>query len=370
MPQTQTTIPTKNTGDSLTSSEFNEVNDTLNANSNDAEPRLQTIETDVTANESKVVVIEDTDTSDIKSYDTGSLPSNLTNGTIVYDTSMEVPVYTQNNAWFRASDDAALSGFTEVDMFIVMGQSNADGKADFTLLDSQTSRTLESLDRTGTLIHNSSIDHTTREYIEGTWGNINPGTNTAQAADRFGPELGFTDTIKATVDGGGNATFSNPIAIMKFTKGATDLGNNWDSPSGDCYTAMIQDIPNSKYDLGQLNYKFNIRGMIWYQGESDAGNLTYATNYETNLNAFIADVRVRFNTPNLPIILCKIGYTAGNEPTYYTEVRDALQAVSDNDSNIDIIDTEPYDKRDTVHLNAKGMYELGEAIVPLMQALL
>ena len=360
MPQEQTTVPTKSDTPPNNTihdriDQINNLNDTINKNSTDLESRMK--------------LIEDTDTSNINTLDWNDLVTK-SDGTIVYESSMEIPIYSNGESWYRCSDEAPLNGLTEVDLFIVMGQSNADGKAQFVNLDSQTGRSLEGLSRTGTQIHLSTIDQTSREYIEGAWEQYNPGVNASAASDRFGPELGFSDSIKAIVDAGGDATYSKPVSILKFAKGSTSLGGNWASPNGDCYTAMIEDIPNAKFDLGQVNYKFNIRGMVWYQGESDSSDQTYASNYESNLTSFISDVRSRFNKPSLPVVLCKIGYTSGNEPTYYTQVRDALQAVSDSDSNISIIDTMSYDRRDSVHLNAKGMYELGEAIVPLMTNLL
>ncbi len=363
MAQITTTIPSKSQGDQLTSIEFNELDNVANINSTDVESRITSAVSNYSTNDARLVVEEgQSDELVIQQYHTVDLPtSGINNGVIMYDISSEIPVYSENNDWHRCSDDVALSTFTEIDMFIVMGQSNADGKGAFTNLDTQTGRSLEGLNRTGTLIHQSSIDHGTKEYAPGVWEAIDPATNAAASSGRFGPEVGFTDTVKAIVDGGGDATYDKHVAILKFAKGATSLYNDWDAPSGDCYTAMIQDIPNAKFELGQLNYKFNIRGMIWYQGESDSSDLAVATAYEDNLNTLFADIRTRFNKPNLPIMICKVAYET-NPPAYIETVRTGQQNVADADANIDIIDTTSYDRRDAVHLNAKGMYELGEDI--------
>ena len=364
MPQQQiTTIPSKSPGDLLTAAEYDVIHDVVNNNSGDLESQLTTYEGQVVTNADRVKVVEDNHPGIATSYETAQLPSNLLDGSMVYDKDVETMFYSNGGQFYRMSDNAALSSFTEVDMFIVMGQSNADGKATFADLDTETGRNLQSLDRTGTLIHTSYIDHAEKFYVEGTWGNINPGTNAAADGRKFGPELGFSDTVKAIVDGGGDATYSKPVAILKFAKGATSLAVDWAAPNGDCYVAMIQDIPNGKFDLGQFGsgYKFNIRGMIWYQGESDAGNQTNANNYETNLTNFIADVRNRFNRPTLPIMICKVSYSL-SPPAYLDTVRQAQQNVADADPNIDIIDTDPYPKFDGVHLDETGMYELGEAI--------
>jgi len=54
MAQTTTSVPTKSTGQTLSASEFNDVNDTLNANAADAEARLATNEADINTNETEI----------------------------------------------------------------------------------------------------------------------------------------------------------------------------------------------------------------------------------------------------------------------------------------------------------------------------
>jgi hypothetical protein len=358
MSQQNTSIPSKNTGEQLSSSEFNDLNTVVNSNSSDAEPRLSNFESSSAANDSSLTTVEGTDSGYVQKYSTPNLPTGLNNGVMAYDTSSEIPVYTKSSLWYRASDDVALNSLTEVDLFLVMGQSNADGKADINNLDPAKA----GLNRSDIQMYASSANNTPT-FIPGTWGVMNPGTNTAQAGNRFGPEVGFADSVKAIVDGGGNAYYSNPVAILKFAKGSTKLSTDWDSNNANnfMYDGMVKAIPDGKFSLGQAGFRFNIKGLIWYQGESDAFNQTDADNYEDNLNALFADIRTRLLVPNLPIIICKIDYAA-NPPTYLTEVRAALQAVSDADSNIDIVDTSGLGRRDDVHLNATGMYSLGESI--------
>ncbi len=358
MSQQNTSIPSKNTGGTLSSSEFNELNTTVNSNSSDAESRLLTSLSDSSANNTRLTTVEGTDSGYVQKYSTPNLPTGLTNGVMAYDTSSEIPVYTKSSLWYRASDDVALNSLTEVDLFLVMGQSNADGKADINNLDSAKA----GLDRSDIQMYASSANNTP-EIILGTWGVMNPGTNTAQSGNRFGPEVGFADSVKAIVDGGGNAYYSNPVAVLKFAKGATTLATDWDANyvSNFMYDGMVETIPDGKFNLGQAGFRFNIKGLIWYQGESDAFSQTNADNYEDNLNDLFLDIRTRLKVPNLPIIICKIDYAA-NPPTYLTEVRAAQQAVADTDSNIKIIDTSGLGRRDDVHLNAAGMYSLGESI--------
>lgn len=355
--QNPTNLPIKEDGTTtLTSSEFNTLNTTVNLNAIDLQDRLY--ETD-----QRDIRLEDTQTSQVKRYSTPDLPNNKVDGTVSFDTSMEIPVYSQLGLWYRCSDDVSVSNLPEVDLFLTMGQSNADGKADINNLDP----VLAALDRSDILAYLSGVDTSNNNtFIPGTWDPMVVGVNTANVSNRFGPEVGFADTVKQLPN---DLDYTNPLALMKYAKGGTKLATVWDSDFADnfMYEGLLKALPDSKFKLGQAGYKFNIKGLIWYQGESDSSNQDDADNYQANLTALLTDIRTRLLTPLLPVVICKVSYEAGSEPTYLTEVRAAQQATADADPNIGIIDTLPYSKRDVVHLDAAGMYQLGVDIVPIMR---
>ncbi len=356
MAQINTNIPSKGVSDRLSALDINDIASTVNANSSDLESLTQAIEaSDIPA---RFKAVDDTDVSNIRTYNTEDLPSGLEDGTIVFDTMAESPVYAHAGQWHRASDEVALSTLPEIDLFVVMGQSNADGKAQASHLTITPSVSLSN-----TEMYLSTVDPAANhEWVQGTWGTMNVGTNTSVVSGRFGVEYGMAEgfyNLKSTYP---NAFATHP-AFLKHVRGNTDLANNWDSTNAAnfMYSSMEKAVADARYTLGQKGYRLKLRGFVWFQGESDALDQAKANAYEANLTAFFAGIRSRFNTPELPIVMCKIAY-AYTPPAYLSTVQAAQQAVADNDSNIEIIDTSGLARRDSVHLKADSTFTLGQSI--------
>lgn len=350
MAQSQTTLGTKSFGDPApTSSEINNLNTTINDNATDAQ--------------SRIVQLEQTDVSAISSYTTSNLPPTTANGTVAFNTDQQVPVYHKDGTWFKMSDDATLIDQNDLDVFLVLGQSNAEGYSFW----SNLSAGLRATDRTNNLIYRASLDVDLVTWVAGNWEQINPPTNTCwQLLDCFGPEVGFSDTVKSLVDAGSSSTYQKRVAIAKFAKGGTNLDNDWDPVSnGYMYSGWQSTLSDFQTKLTNEGYTFTIRGVIWFQGEADAADVTDASEYEANLNAFIADVRSDVGNPTLPWVIAKIKF--GTPPAYETQVRTAQQNVADADANVTILDAANYTRRDNVHLDAASKYQYGVDCVTAME---
>lgn len=111
----------------------------------------------------------------------------------------------------------------------------------------------------------------------------------------FGPEVTFSRALK-------NAGY-NP-AIFKFTKGATNLSNNWKAPgSFGFYDDMVAKLAIA-YWIRRCRPYNNIKGFIWIQGEADETNDARAAAYHANLSSLLSDMRTNVtNNSELPIIL-------------------------------------------------------------------
>lgn len=108
---------------------------------------------------------------------------------------------------------------------------------------------------------------------------------------------------------------------------------------------------------GMLNQLqgFPIRGMVWYQGESDVGPA--ANFYTGRLKAFFARIRKNWAQPELPLVVVQLpsyDRAKGQMVTYWSPIRDAQRAFVASDphavlvSTIDIGDPKkihPLDKR-------------------------
>lgn len=363
MSQQQTTIPTKtNTPPDNTIhdkvSEVNELNNVINANSQDFEDRA--------------TVLENTDVNDIPSYNTASLPESgtgLTNGKLAFNTDLNVPIYFKDGLWYRLSDESLVIDPNDLDVFIVLGQSNAEGFCFWSNLDPGS----QSVDRTNNLMYLASLTGGTT-WVPGNFSQINPGTNTSwEIPGCFGSEVGFSDTIKNLVDTASSATFTKRPAMVKFAKGGTSLAFDWDPLGGSnyMYDGWQSTLSDFQTKLSNAGYTYNIRGIIWFQGEQDSFNQTNADNYETNLTNFIADVRSDIGNPTLPFVIAKIKWEPGNDPGYETEVRTAQQNVANALTHVAILDAANYTRQDNVHLDSDSMYQYGvDAVSAMEQAIL
>jgi hypothetical protein len=285
------------------------------------------------------------------------LPVDLADGTVVFDQTSEFPLFSFLGKWYRASDNTDLDSLPFMDVFVIMGQSNADGKGQLSNL-----TLTPTVNLADTEMYFSTVDHATKDWIQGTWGTMNVGVNTSAASGRFGVEYGMAQgfyDLKSTYPD----AFSTHPAFLKHAKGSTTLATDWDASFGNnyMYDSMEKAIADARFELAQKGYRLKIRGLVWFQGESDAFTESYADDYEDNLTAFIADVRTRLCDLDLPVVICQVAY-ASSPPTYLSEVRAAQQAVADNDLNVEIIDTDGLARRDTVHLNADSTFTLGEAV--------
>ena len=125
-------------------------------------------------------------------------------------------------------------------------------------------------------------------------------------------------------------------------KGTGNL-NNWDK--------LIASIENVKSWANTNGYILDFKGFIWWQGESNASNAP-GTNetHKSNLKTLIQNVRDYLNKPELPVCLIQIDNRTADDAdgTNSTRVstiipiREAQSEVADEDSKIELIETEEY----------------------------
>jgi len=247
-----------------------------------------------------------------------------------------------NNEQPTVSHDHA--GSKDLDLFIWAGQSNAQGtKGDGAQYPSDP----KMLDNKIKLYY---------EYISNTHSN---GWIKMQAQDgiftegHFGAEVNFSRKLKEKG--------YNP-AIFKYTKGSTSLNYDWKLPNkGGYYDSMITKLKKSIHDLEEMGYNVTIRGLIWIQGESDAGNYDSAKNYHSNLLSIINHFRNHVaNNSRLPIILGvdEQHHNIVNQPL----VLDAHHSIAENDNFIEFTSMFGLPKADGTHLTPQGLISHGLVI--------
>jgi len=201
-----------------------------------------------------------------------------------------------------------------IDLFILAGQSNAQGKKsnpneypeDITNIDSEINfywhnetwaGTHES-GSTGLWVSMGLQDHVLSQYYETVSCN---GTDQTQY---FGPEVILSRKLKEV---GYNT------AIFKFTRPAAGIQDRWKLPGeGGLYDQMKDTLAKAIQLLEANGDVVRVRGLFWIQGSSDAGNESAANTYESNLQTIINDIRTEYSAPRLPVIL-GITETSGAE---------------------------------------------------------
>lgn len=115
---------------------------------------------------------------------------------------------------------------------------------------------------------------------------------------RFGPEVAFGHSIMQSMP-------DQQIRLIKYAINGTALYNDWKPEEGPQYSGFMQAAQSALANLEAQQIPYEIAGMLWLQGESDANEQMGAA-YEANLAAFIQKMRSEFKTPEMPFIIARV----------------------------------------------------------------
>ena len=235
-----------------------------------------------------------------------------------------------NTSYYASFESNTPTDATEVDVYIIAGQSNAYGQGlisdlniDQQIQDALFFTSWHEIDGNA---ESQQYFSNVLPFTEAGFSKGNPGQSNLGGSDYFGPELGFVNRINEL---GINA---NPIAIIKYAVGGTSLTYNpavsdWDlnetgEQDGDCWRGFQSALSNGIASLEAKNYVPNIKGVIWWQGESGTS--------ATDLNSFIAEVRSHLsinydvsNSDQLPFII------TGTDNAWGSYLEDGVAALDD-----------------------------------------
>ena len=326
----------------------------------------------------------------LSAYTIASLPSNANKGTTVLvedgnETGNGVALaYWFNGIWYRSSDNAVLADRT-IDVYILAGQSNAHGAATVADLDSSR-HNQDGLFYTSW--HQGTSNASSEQYYSD-WltsivaGHTRGDENNPDLGNSlyFGPEIGFAS--KAGEIGLTNRGF----AVLKHAIGASTLIDDPNDPTGglsdwdltgtgdrrgDAYRAFKRALADGLGKLDSLGYGYNLKGMVWWQGESNITGATYQ-----DLIDFIVDFRnyldttYTLSTPKeeFPIVI------TGTTSIWGTDFEDE---VANKDSYIGFVNAEDFGQTSSnIHVGSgvydadadsiNDMYEIGEQYAIQMQ---
>jgi hypothetical protein len=179
---------------------------------------------------------------------------------------------------------------------------------------------------------------------------------------RMGPEMGFGKVVGDAID--------EPVILLKACWGGQSLAvdfrppnrGQWDrefnrddgkkykpGTTGWAYKQIFNEMHTSLDNLGKnfpecAGRKYEIAGLVWFQGWNDLINGKRTDEYEENMVAFINDIRKHLEVPNLPIVIGVAGH-GGDANEKQKKFRDAQSAPAEMEEfkgTVAAVPTAPY----------------------------
>jgi iduronate 2-sulfatase len=238
----------------------------------------------------------------------------------------------------------------EYDIYLLAGQSNMDGRG-------KTENLTRSQQK---LFKKTIIFYRNPPHASDGWEKLKPGFSIPPKfkaelpSPTFGPEIGFATAMQL-------AQPTKNFALIKASKGGTSLRKSWtpgekDKPEtqGPNYKNLIETIKLATDQLTKEGHTYNIRGLIWHQGESDKNASTEL--HHERLIELIARVREDTGIKDLPFAL---GEVFDNEKR--DNVRAAIRLTCEKDPACELVsskDTTTWDAG--THFDAKSQLLLGQ----------
>lgn len=226
---------------------------------------------------------------------------------------------------------------TVYDVFLLVGQSNMGGRADYDSLGLHPSGTFQ-WDQANALVAASvPLDHP------------------SQPGGTMGLDITFADDYRA-------AFSTNPLLYVPSAVGSTGFAdNNWNQ--GDVEYEAAVDRVNATLAAFPCS---RFRGILWLQGEQDAfeDNALTESEYATALDAMIAAMRSDITgASNTPFVAGQIPDISGGFFPTNDEVNDAIADLPNRVANTAVaLNTGLTKLGDGLHYDAASLRTMGERI--------
>lgn len=245
-------------------------------------------------------------------------------------------------------------------VYLIGGQSNANGRADA----AQLAEPLASAQKNVRFYWHRSQKTTNVGHLpENQWTDLDPGSGHGITEPvypkEFGPELTFGQTLA-------KAHPKSKIAIIKYSVGGSNLHKQW-SEKGPLYATFLKVTRDALAALTKEKHTYELRGMVWQQGESDTSAET-ANNYEKNLTDLIQRVRKDlFEGKAAPFSIGGLSNSQDDDIRVSGKgwfiVRQAQETVAKTIANAAFVNSDGFGTRpnDRIHFNHEGQIALGKA---------
>lgn len=148
-----------------------------------------------------------------------------------------------------------------------------------------------------------------------------------------------------------------PVGLVACAHGGTSM-EQWspakkDQGGNSLYGSMLRQV---KLAGGK------VKGVLWYQGESDA-NEKAAPVYAKTFADFIAAVRGDLDRPDLPFYFVQIGrFINDGPPTHWNAVQEAERKLPDEVAHTAVVATVDLELDDLIHVGTPGLKRLGKRL--------
>ena len=237
----------------------------------------------------------------------------------------------------------------EYDIYLFAGQSNMDGRG--------VSADLQPAQLQG--FENAIIYYRNIAVSSEGWHPLAPGFSRPPKyrgplpAPTFGPEIGFVQTINQTRP-------DRKVAVIKGSKGGTNLRKDWvpgekDDPEsqGPCYKCFVETIQLATEELAADGHTFQIRGLLWHQGESDSKATTKV--HQRRMLKLFERVREDVGVEDLPVV---VGELIDTEKRAKTQA--AIRAVGNSGPRFGLVTSADTNSSDGTHFDAPSQLLLGK----------
>ncbi len=273
-------------------------------------------------------------------------------------------------------------------VFYLGGQSNMDGHGTVSELPKDLNVPVAGV----YIFHGNTMIDSFEVGGQGVWKVLKPGHGAGHTATfeknnlsgAFGIELTFATKMKEL-----HPEYN--IALIKYSRGGTSIHKDAAGPFGCWEPDFTVGTGVNQYDhfLATVRNAYAIRdidgdgeddelipaGILWMQGESDAGKLEWANQYAANLKRLMNLMRAVFRVDDLPVVVGRIS-DSGNSPTgkvwkYGREIRWQQARFVSRDGNAALVtSTDNYSYSDRWHYDSEGYIDFGEQFAIMMDTLL
>lgn len=274
-----------------------------------------------------------------------------------------------------------------VQVYLLAGQSNMEGKAKLSLLDYQAKQPatadlfkhlrkgedwaqrddvwIKFLDRKGKLTTGYGSPRCIGPELEfGTVVGNHHGEQVLLIKTAWGGRSLARDFRSPSAGFPADAVLEKMLADLKKKNPAATL-DDVKKPFGASYRAMLDEVRGTLADLKKHfpDYQgqgYEIAGFVWFQGWNDMIDAAATAEYTTNLTHFIRDVRKDLKLPRLPFVVGQMGVDGVNAAGNVAKFKAAQAAILDVPEfkgNVGLVKTDAFWDTDAAAVFKKGWRE-------------